>query len=98
MVSKVQLDNAKRYEGNVMIMAKGREIEYSSTLPLVKIIDLSKNNMSGIVPEEITKLKRLGTLNLSINHLTGNIPSDIGNLNLLETLDLSRNQLFGSIP
>ncbi|XVF40039.1 hypothetical protein PTKIN_Ptkin01aG0080300 [Pterospermum kingtungense] len=98
MVSEVQLDDAKRYEGNVMIVAKGREIEYSSTLPLVKIIDLSENNLSGNVPEEITKLKSLGTLNLSNNHLTGSIPSDIGNLNLLETLDLSRNQLSGSIP
>ena len=81
-----------------MIVAKGREIEYSSTLPLVKIIDLSENNLSGKVPEEITKLHRLGTLNLSNNHFTRSIPSIIGNLNLLETLDLSRNQLSGSIP
>ncbi|OMO65866.1 hypothetical protein COLO4_30958 [Corchorus olitorius] len=98
MISEVLSEDAKRYEGNVMIVAKGRELEYSSTLPLVKIIDLSENNLSGNVPQEITKLQRLGTLNLSNNHLTGNIPSNIGNLNLLETLDLSRNQLSGSIP
>ncbi|XVF27236.1 hypothetical protein REPUB_Repub14bG0089000 [Reevesia pubescens] len=98
LVSEVQFEDAKRYEGNVMIVSKGREIEYSSTLPLVKIIDLSENNLSGKVPEEIIKLQRLGTLNLSTNHLTGKIPSNIGNLNLLETLDLSRNQLSGSIP
>ncbi|XVE88470.1 hypothetical protein DITRI_Ditri19aG0072200 [Diplodiscus trichospermus] len=98
MVSEVQIEDAKRYEGNVMIVYKGREVEYSSTLPLVKIIDLSENNLSGKVPEEITKLHRLGTLNLSNNHLSGSIPSNIGDLNVLETLDLSRNQLSGSIP
>ncbi|XP_017978157.1 PREDICTED: probable LRR receptor-like serine/threonine-protein kinase At1g34110 [Theobroma cacao] len=98
MASEVLFEDAKRYEGNVMIVAKGREIEYSSTLPLVKIIDLSANNLTGKVPEEIIKLHRLGTLNLSNNHLTGSIPSNIGNLYLLETLDFSRNQLSGSIP
>ncbi|XP_022714557.1 probable LRR receptor-like serine/threonine-protein kinase At4g36180 [Durio zibethinus] len=96
MVSEVQFEDAKPCEGNVMIVAKEREIEYSSTLPSVKIIDLSENNLSGKVPEEITKLHRLGTLNLSNNHLTGSIPSNIGNLKLLETLDLSTKQLCGN--
>ncbi|KAK6928515.1 Leucine-rich repeat, partial [Dillenia turbinata] len=61
-------------------------------------IDLSSNNLSGEVPEELTSLTRLYALNLSMNHLTGKIPEKIGNLQLLETLDLSRNQLSGPIP
>ncbi|KAF8391021.1 hypothetical protein HHK36_023321 [Tetracentron sinense] len=77
---------------------KGRELEYSTTLDLVEIIDLSSNNLSGEIPEGLNMLSILGTLNLSNNHLTGKIPEKIGSLRWLETLDLSRNQLSGMIP
>ncbi|XP_003635304.1 receptor-like protein EIX2 [Vitis vinifera] len=87
----------ERYEGRLLVVVKGRELIYQSTLYLVNIIDLSDNNLSGKLPE-IRNLSRLGTLNLSINHFTGNIPEDIGGLSQLETLDLSRNQLSGPIP
>ncbi|XP_068319506.1 receptor-like protein EIX2 [Pyrus communis] len=77
---------------------KGRELDYNTTLGLVKIIDLSSNNLEGEIPEEISSLILLGTLNLSMNQLTGKIPSKIGNLHWLETLDLSHNRLSGPIP
>lgn len=98
MISHVPSELVHQYQGRVTIVAKGRELEYSSTLSLVKIIDLSANNLTGKVPEEITSLLRLGTLNLSMNHLTGRIPPMIGSLRWLETLDLSKNQLSGTIP
>ncbi|KAA8529791.1 hypothetical protein F0562_034352 [Nyssa sinensis] len=87
-----------RYEGQLLVVLKGREFVYQNTLSLVNSIDLSSNNLSGEVPQELAGLSRLGTLNLSINHLTGKIPESIGSLRRLETLDLSRNQFSGPIP
>ncbi|XP_057993912.1 receptor-like protein EIX1 [Hevea brasiliensis] len=98
MISDVPPEFVHLYQGHATLVAKGRELEYSSTLSLVKTIDLSANNLTGKVPEEITGLLRLGTLNLSMNHLTGRIPPMIGSLRWLETLDLSKNQLSGTIP
>ncbi|WKA04188.1 hypothetical protein VitviT2T_022245 [Vitis vinifera] len=90
--------NSQRYEGELMVLRKGREYLYKSILYLVNSMDLSDNNLCGEVPEGVTNLSRLGTLNLSINHLTGKIPDNIGSLQGLETLDLSRNHLSGVIP
>ncbi|GMY32252.1 receptor-like protein EIX1 [Fagus crenata] len=87
-----------RYIEKAIIVTKGRELEYDKTLGFVTIIDLSGNNLTGRIPDELTSLRGLGTLNLSMNHLTGNIPKNIGNLRWLETLDLSKNTLFGPIP
>uniref|UniRef100_A0A2N9HVZ3 Uncharacterized protein n=1 Tax=Fagus sylvatica TaxID=28930 RepID=A0A2N9HVZ3_FAGSY len=86
------------YIEKAIIVTKGRELEYDKTLKFVTIIDLSGNNLTGGIPDELTSLRGLGTLNLSMNHLTGNIPKNIGNLRWLETLDLSKNSLFGPIP
>ncbi|KAK9291811.1 hypothetical protein L1049_019761 [Liquidambar formosana] len=86
------------YPEEMTIVAKGRELEYSSTLDYVNCIDLSQNRLTGGIPRQITSLSELGTLNLSMNHLTGSIPEKIGNLRWLETLDLSNNYLSGPIP
>ncbi len=61
-------------------------------------IDLSRNNLTGEIPESLTNLLLLFTLNLSWNHLTGKIPKNIGALHRLETLDLSSYHLSGPIP
>ncbi|KAF8392120.1 hypothetical protein HHK36_022462 [Tetracentron sinense] len=82
----------------ILVVTKGKEQEYRNILYLVKTIDLSRNDLSGKIPEEIMSLLQLGTLNLSMNRLTGKIPEKIGNLKMLETLDFSINQLSGSIP
>ncbi|XP_022138049.1 leucine-rich repeat receptor protein kinase MSL1-like [Momordica charantia] len=81
-----------------MLVMKGREMKYSSTLKYVLIIDLSSNKLSGEIPNEITKFVYLGTLNLSNNHFVGTIPENIGAMQQLETLDLSCNRLSGKIP
>ncbi|KAK4590598.1 hypothetical protein RGQ29_020951 [Quercus rubra] len=94
----VGFEPIENYTEKASIMRKGREMEYDRTLPLVTCIDLSRNNLTGGIPFEITSLTRLDTLNLSMNHLSGNIPKNIGNLQLLETLDFSNNKLFGPIP
>lgn len=73
--------------------------EYTNKLlPLINSIDLSSNNLSGEIPEEITNLTYLGSLILSRNQLTGKIPQGFGSLDKLETLDLSVNHLRGPIP
>ncbi|KAH7515508.1 hypothetical protein FEM48_Zijuj10G0034100 [Ziziphus jujuba var. spinosa] len=73
----------------VDLVLKGRQDQYPDDL--LKMIDFSRNNLSGNIPAGMTKLSKLGTLNLSWNQLTGNIPDSIGDLKQLETLDLSCN-------
>ncbi|KAF5808437.1 putative polygalacturonase [Helianthus annuus] len=52
----------------------GREDTYSSILPLVMLIDLSSNNLTGHIPSELMSLMELKSLNLSRNQLSGSIP------------------------
>jgi EIX receptor 1/2 len=77
---------------------KEKYLEYSKTLGLVKLIDLSSNKLKGEIPKEITSLSGLIVLNLSRNLLTGTIPHNIGDMERLESLDLSKNHISGKIP
>ncbi|CAL4992516.1 unnamed protein product [Urochloa decumbens] len=81
---------------------KGQQLNYGSIARIIflnmKIIDLSLNNLTGEIPEEIDTLNALVNLNLSQNHFSGNVPSRIGAIESLESLDLSRNNLCGEIP
>ncbi|KAL7128798.1 hypothetical protein ABFS83_13G018600 [Erythranthe nasuta] len=78
---------------------KGREFEYeTSTLRMLRLIDLSSNKLVGDIPETFSSLKGLNSLNLSRNSLTGNISPNVGHMETLEVLDLSSNQLSGTIP
>nr|XP_010910599.1 receptor-like protein EIX2 [Elaeis guineensis] len=92
------LKNSTDYNENMQVTIKGKYIEYAILLPLVIVMDLSNNNLSGMIPEELTNLFGLVSLNLSGNHLTGEITEKIGALQQLESLDLAKNNLFGRIP
>ncbi|KAL4601728.1 hypothetical protein ACB092_10G002500 [Castanea dentata] len=81
-----------------LLVTKGQSLEYSTTLQLVNIIDLSNNNLSGEIPKEVASLQGLQSLNLSSNILTGMIPENIGDMGSLESIDFSINQLCGQIP
>jgi hypothetical protein len=83
---------------DVCQIIKGREDHYTRNLKLVANLDLSCNNLSGPIPEGITRLIALIGLNLSHNHLSGEIPTTIADMKSLESLDLSHDQLSGSIP
>ncbi|XP_071734430.1 receptor-like protein EIX2 isoform X2 [Rutidosis leptorrhynchoides] len=84
---------------NALVAWKGTDRSFGrSNLELLKIIDLSNNNLSGELPIEITRLVKLVSLNISFNKLHGELPKDIGMLTSLESLDLSRNQFSGKIP
>ncbi|CAH8335806.1 unnamed protein product [Eruca vesicaria subsp. sativa] len=61
-------------------------------------MDLSNNELSGVIPTELGGLWKLRSLNLSHNFLSSSIPSSFSNLKDIESLDLSYNMLHGSIP
>ncbi|KAA5823694.1 T9SS type A sorting domain-containing protein [Algibacter amylolyticus] len=61
-------------------------------------INLFNNNLSGVIPADITGLSKLQILALNNNDLQGSIPTNISLLTDLETLDLSSNALSGNIP
>ncbi|XP_023749485.2 receptor-like protein EIX1 [Lactuca sativa] len=87
-----------KYVDHAMIEWQGDEHEFFNTLKLLKSIDLSSNNLTGQIPNEITNLSDLIALNFSMNTLSGEIPQHIGEMKKLLTLDLSRNNLSGRIP
>ncbi|KAG8386476.1 hypothetical protein BUALT_Bualt03G0152600 [Buddleja alternifolia] len=86
-----------KQDESAIIMWKGVESEYKSTLELVKTIDLSSNHLTGGIPNEITSLVGLVSLNISRNFILDH-SSTYGQLHLLDFLDLSRNKLSGVIP
>ncbi|XP_020103549.1 probable LRR receptor-like serine/threonine-protein kinase At4g36180 isoform X2 [Ananas comosus] len=82
----------------VYIARKGLDLQFFKNLYLEASMDLSGNNLCGVIPEELVDLSALSNLNLSRNHLKERIPDKIGNLQSLESLDLSMNELNGTIP
>ncbi len=61
-------------------------------------LDLSNQNLSGVLPPEIGELTLLEKLELSQNNIGGEIPSVLGFLPQLKVLNLGQNQLNSSIP
>ncbi|KAL6011685.1 hypothetical protein ACLOJK_002133 [Asimina triloba] len=86
------------YSENLEELAKGQIRLCTRTVSLIKLIDLSSNDLFGEIPESLTNLSGLHFLNLSGNHPSENIPGSIGKMVMLESLDLSRNELSGMIP
>lgn len=60
-------------------------------------LDMSVNNLHGLIPEDIAT-PNLQVLLLGDNQLSGNIPSSFGNLTQLQMFSLSNNRLDGPIP
>ncbi|KAH9699457.1 putative leucine-rich repeat receptor-like protein kinase [Citrus sinensis] len=71
---------------------------------LTGTLDVSANNITGILPPEIGDSPQLKVLDLSLNHIVGEIPSELGKLRCFEEMhglvyiDISYNKLHGPIP
>jgi len=61
-------------------------------------LNLSMQQLTGPIPQEIGKLTNLTFLSLATNQLTGSIPQEIGNLVNMTHLQLWYNQFTGKIP
>nr|XP_043611570.1 receptor-like protein EIX1 [Erigeron canadensis] len=92
------LFESRDYTDNAIVQWQGIRREFTNNLGLLKSFDLSSNNLTGKIPNELTGLYGLLALNLSRNALHGEIPHKIGQVKDLLTLDLSRNQLSGKVP
>ncbi|KAM0013725.1 putative leucine-rich repeat domain superfamily [Helianthus debilis subsp. tardiflorus] len=90
--------SGSEYVDHALIKWQGTHREFGITLGLVKIINLSSNNLTGKIPNELSDLHKLIALDLSLNALDGEIPLHIGEMKELLILDLSRNNLSGGIP
>ncbi|KAI9084473.1 hypothetical protein K1719_033461 [Acacia pycnantha] len=83
----------------IYFLTKNLDLSYNGEiLDLMSGIDLSSNELSGKIPQEIGYLKSLHSLNLSHNHLNGSLPKSFHNLSAIESIDLSNNNLDGEIP
>ncbi|AEE35563.1 receptor like protein 14 [Arabidopsis thaliana] len=92
------------YDSTYMIVeiefaAKQRYDSFSGgTLDYMYGLDLSSNELSGVIPAELGDLSKLRALNLSRNLLSSSIPANFSKLKDIESLDLSYNMLQGNIP
>ncbi|KAL5727020.1 lysine--tRNA ligase [Ranunculus cassubicifolius] len=66
--------------------------------PLLRILDFSFNDLSGVIPSSLGYSSKLVSLHLSNNALHGEIPSSLKNCTRLSILDLGENRLSGQIP
>ncbi|MBA0664306.1 hypothetical protein Goklo_004337 [Gossypium klotzschianum] len=87
------------HEEDVLFSTKGATYTYKGNiLDLLSAIDLSCNQLTGIILPGFGNLSEIRGLNLSHNNLTGPIPSTFSELKQIESLDLSYNNLSGRIP
>ncbi|XP_057829853.1 putative receptor like protein 25 [Cryptomeria japonica] len=86
------------FENDIDLFNKGQQMQYQKILSIFTLIDLTDNQLTGKIPEELRILKALISLNISRNNLTGEIPSSLGDMQDLESLDLSHNLLTRPIP
>ncbi|KAK1364393.1 LRR receptor-like serine/threonine-protein kinase [Heracleum sosnowskyi] len=66
-------------------------------LPL-SYLDISHNQLFGVLPDYWMHFQGLGFLNLGYNNFSGRIPTSIGHLVSLQTLILRHNALYGELP
>lgn len=81
--------HGNRLNGSVMLLSKCANL---------KLLYLSNNDLSGLIPGEFSSLRRLLRLDLSDNNLAGPIPDGLSKMARLMTLRLQNNALSGKVP
>ncbi|XP_031263343.1 LOW QUALITY PROTEIN: receptor-like protein EIX2 [Pistacia vera] len=71
--------------------------EMNETKSSMQILILSKNFLSGEIPDCWFNWKNLEVLNLDYNRFTGNLPTSIRTLSSLLSLNLRKNHLLGEV-
>lgn len=67
-------------------------------LPMLSLLNLSYNSLSGTIPACLGKATQLNLLYLSFNHLIGSLPDSFTQLTQLQYLYLLNNDLTGTLP
>lgn len=70
----------------------------TSTGGHVTAIELPFNNITGMIPAEISQLIYLQQLDLSLNDLAGNLPEELFSLTALQAINLGTNYQITSLP
>ena len=89
-------DSVYMYKNELKMDSKGRDEEYTYIFSNMVSIDLSNNQLKGVVPYSLGNFKGLKMFNIAINNLNNTIPNNIVQLSWLESLDFSRNNFLGS--
>eukprot|EP00253_Pinus_taeda_P026457 PITA_26457 len=71
---------------------------YLGNISFLGVLNLTLNSFSGIIPNELGKLRRLKRLFLNENRLISSIPEALKDCTSLRLLNLSFNNLTGTIP
>ncbi|CAN8234757.1 unnamed protein product [Cochlearia groenlandica] len=93
MSVEIQFSTKERYDSYI-----GASKFSQGTLDYMYGLDLSSNELIGVIPTELGDLLKLRAMNLSRNFLSSSIPDSLSKLKDLESLDLSYNMLHGRIP
>ena len=64
----------------------------------MRLVSLSRNQLSGAIPSELGRLSNLERLYLYSNQLSGDVPSELLTISGLRTMALYGNQLSGGVP
>lgn len=86
----------------VQIFLKGQDLagvlpSSLEKLPYLKIIDFTRNYLSGNIPREWASLQ-LEYMSLTVNKLSGPIPSFLGNISTLRYMSMESNMFSGTVP
>lgn len=85
-------------QNNVLVGSVEYSPSSSDEQPVLRVLDLSHNQLNGYFPNGFDKLTGLQRLNLAGNNFNGSIPTSIGDISSLSSFDISKNHFTGPLP